>query len=387
MSGNIKANILKFGGSSFLHPGDYDRIASHIAERLSIGTGKIVAVVSAMAGTTDNLKAMILDVNDQASLSNLDAALATGEMLSTCLLEAAVSRKGIRVTSLCGYTLGIHTNSDFGRASINDIDPEPLLAALQKNDVVIAAGAQAIDKSGRLTMLGRNSSDLTAVVIASMLGSEDCEIYSDVPGVFTGDPYCIPEARLIPAIAYSAISQMSRFGAKVLHYRAIRHAEQHGVTIVCKSLRNDEETIGTRVCHDGENTHSVILAHGATLLRFAKVAERDQACSILERLDAIVTPIEQHGIAYICLTSDTDFAVQQLRSACSLSIFHESSTVITEFAGHAPRVYLESDGDRAIALARRIHDRLFPEREHDDLSWSRNKPRSAYNSPLIKPLP
>ncbi|WP_287236605.1 hypothetical protein [Mesorhizobium sp.] len=181
----MKANVLKFGGSSFLHPRDYGQIASHLAERLSVGAGKIVAVVSAMAGTTDNLKAMILEVNDRASPSNLDAALATGEMLSTRLLEAAVSRIGIRVTSLCGYTLGIHTNSEFGRASITDIDPEPLLAALQQHDVVIAAGAQAIDKSGRLTMLGRNSSDLTAVVIASMLGSEDCEIYSDVPGLYS----------------------------------------------------------------------------------------------------------------------------------------------------------------------------------------------------------
>ncbi|WP_192258030.1 amino acid kinase family protein [Mesorhizobium caraganae] len=382
----MKAKVLKFGGSSFLHPGDYGRIALHIAERLSVGAGKIVAVVSAMAGTTDDLKAMILDVNDQASPSNLDAALATGEMLSTHLLEAAVSRIGFRVTSLCGYTLGIHTNSDFGRASIKDIDPEPLLAALQQNDVVIAAGAQAIDKSGRLTMLGRNSSDLTAVVIASMLGSEDCEIYSDVPGVFTADPYCIPGAKLIPEIAYSAIIEMSRFGAKVLHYRAVRHAEHHGVTIVCKSLRNDEEIIGTRVCHDGENTPSVVLARGATLLRFANVAERNQACSILERLDAVGTPIEQNGIAYICLTSDADFAVQQLSSAGSLSIFQESSTVITEFAGRAPRVYLESDGDRGIALARRIHDRLFPERVHDDFSWSGNKPHSAYSSPLFKPL-
>lgn len=371
----MKATVLKFGGSSFLLPGDYGRIASHIAERLAVGANKIVAVVSAMSGTTDNLKAMVLDVNSRASPSNLDAALATGEMLSTCFLEAAISRIGIRVTSMCGYTLGIRTNSDFGRASIEDVNPKPLLAALQQNDVVIAAGAQAIDSAGKITMLGRNSSDLTAVVIASILGSEDCEIYSDVPGVFTADPYCIPVARLIPEIAYSAIGQMSRYGAKVLHYRAVRHAEQHGVTIICKSLRNDEETIGTRVCRNGENTHSVVLAHGATLLHFANVAERDQACSLLERIEVSGISIDQDGTAYICLTSDADFAVQQLRSAGSVPIFHESSTVITEFGGCAPRVYLESDDDRAIALARRIHARLFHERDHDDFSWSAKNPR------------
>lgn len=358
----MNANVLKFGGSSFLRPGDYGRVASHIAERLSVGAGKIVTVVSAMAGTTDNLKAMILGVNDQASPSNLDSALATGEMLSTCLLEAAISHTGIRVASMCGYTLGIRTNADFGRASIEHVDPRPLLTALQQNDVVIAAGAQAIDQSGRLTMLGRNSSDLTAVVIASMLGSEECEIYSDVPGVFTADPYFIPVAKLIPEIAYGAIGQMSRYGAKVLHYGAVRYAEQHGVTIICKALRNDGETIGTKVCRDGQNEPSVVVARGATVLHFANTAERDQACSILQPLDVKGIPADQNGIACICLTCDADFAMQQLRSAGSLPIFLGSSAVITEFAGHAPRVYLECDDDRAIALARRIHERLFPDR-------------------------
>ncbi|RWB36589.1 MAG: uridylate kinase [Mesorhizobium sp.] len=361
----MKANILKFGGSSFLHPIDYNRISSHIVGRLAAGARKIVVVVSAMSGTTDNLKTMILDVNNRASPSNLDAALATGEMLSTCLLEAAISQAGIRVTSMCGHTLGIRTNSDFGHASIEHVDPEPLLTALQRNDVVIAAGAQAIDQSGRLTTLGRNSSDLTAVVIASMLGCEECEIYSDVPGVFTADPYCIPVAKLIPEIAYGAIRQMSRHGAKVLHYGAVRYAELHGVTIICKSLRNDEETIGTRVCRDGQYANSVVVARGATLLHFANAAERDQACSILEPLDVSGMPADQNGIACICLTSDADFAVQQLRSAGSLPIFQESSTVITEFTGNAPRVYVESDDDSAIALARHIHDRLFPDRAHD----------------------
>ncbi|MER9496392.1 uridylate kinase, partial [Mesorhizobium sp. M0320] len=275
----MKANVLKFGGSSFLRQEDYTRIASHIDERLAVGASKIVAVVSAMSGTADNLKAMILDINNRASPSNLDAALATGEMLSTCLLEAAISQTGIRVTSMCGYNLGIRS---FGHTSIEYVDPEPILTAFQQNEVVIAAGAQAIDQSGRLTTLGRNSSDLTAVVIASILGSEECEIYADVPGVFTADPYCIPVAKLIPEIAYSAIGQMSRHGAKVLHYGAVRYAELHGVTIICKSLRNDEETIGTRVCRDGQYANSVVVARGATLLHFTNAAARDQACSILE---------------------------------------------------------------------------------------------------------
>lgn len=93
------------------------------------------------------------------------------------------------------------------------------------------------------------------------------------------------------------------------------------------------------------------------------------------------------GSLTFAFTSDADFAIQQLRSAGSLSICHESSTVITEFAGRAPRVHVEPDGDRAIVLARRIHDGLFPERAHEDFSWNAKKPHSAYGSPLFKPLP
>lgn len=177
---------------------------------------------------------------------------ATGEMLSACLLEAAISRLTDPVTSFNGYSLGIRTNSDFGRASVKSVDPKPMTAALQEHDVVIAAGAQAIDQYGRLTFLGKNSSDLTAVVIASMLGEPACEIYSDVPGVYTADPYLVPGAQLIPEIAYGTIAQMSRHGAKVLHHRAVEYAERHPVTVICKSLTSGGAVTGTIVTGHGE---------------------------------------------------------------------------------------------------------------------------------------
>lgn len=134
--------------------------------------------------------------------------------LSACLLDAAVSCLGIPVTSLNGYVLGIPTNSDFGRASVKSVDPQPIRAALQEHDIVIAAGGQTIDQSGRLTFLGRNSSDLTAVVTAAMRGEQACQIYSDVKSVYTADPNLVPGARLFPKIAYRTIVQMSRHGAK-----------------------------------------------------------------------------------------------------------------------------------------------------------------------------
>lgn len=305
----MMVTILKFGGSNFLDLEGYGRVARHIEQRLAAGENKIVVVVSAMKGETDSLKAQILEVNKEASPSNLDAALATGEMKSVCLLEAAVSRLGISVTSLNGYSLGIRTNSDFGRATVESVDPRRLRSALQEHDVVIAAGAQAIDQSGRVTFLGRNTSDLTAVVIASMLEGHACEIYSDVPGVFTGDPNLIAEAQLIPEIGYRTIAKMSRYGAKVLHHGAVEYAEKHAVAIICKSLTNDGVVTGTTVTGHG-NARSVTVARDAVVISFASVAERDNRRALLDRNGITTVDVEQNDRPGLCVMSDTDFAMR-----------------------------------------------------------------------------
>lgn len=349
--------VLKFGGSSFLRPEDYRRVAGHIGDRLAAGESKIVAVVSAMSGMTGNLKAVMLDVNKQASPSNLDAALATGEMLSACLLEAAISRLGISVSSLNGYSLGIRTNSDFGRASVEGVDAEPIKAALQEHDVIVAAGAQAINQSGRLTFLGRNSSDLTAIVIASMLGGHACEIYSDVPGVYTADPYLVPGAELIPELAYRTIATMSRHGAKVLHHRAVEYAEKHAVTIVCKSLTSDGVATGTIVTGHG-HAPSVTVARDAAMMLFANIAERDNLRALLERHD--ISAICMDNAASICVMCDVDFAMQLVALAGNRPVSIETRAAVTELDSSVLRVHLDGEYDRAVSLARQIHKRMYP---------------------------
>lgn len=379
----MNLTVLKFGGSSFLKPDDYCRVASQIGRRLAQGDHKIVVVVSAMSGTTGNLKALMLDVNNRASQSALDAALATGEMLSACLMEAAISRLGISVTSLCGYSLGIRTNSEFGRASIEEVDSAPVLRALENNDVVIVAGGQAIDRTGRLTMLGRNSSDLTAVVFAAALNCSSCEIYSDVCGVYTADPYVVPGARLIPELTYRATAQMSRHGAKVLHHRAVEYAELHCVSIICKSFRQDSETIGTHVGHMGE-AHSVVLARDAKLLCYGNVRERDIVNSNLDRIEVVGIPLTtKDGIACICLTGDAEFAIQRLDGTGPLPSSVESVTLVSEIGPGPPYHYVEYDLEKAIALARGIHEKLFPQAD-TKFSADVSKQRSAYSSVLVR---
>jgi len=351
--------ILKFGGSNFLGPEGYDRVARHLAQRRAAGENKIVVVVSAMKGETDSLKAQILEVNREASPSNLDAALAIGEMKSVYLLEAAVSRLGIPVTSLNGYGLGIRTNSDFGRASVESVDPRPIRSALQEHDVVIAAGAQAIDQSGRVTFLGRNASDLTAVVIASMLEEHACEIYSDVPGVYTGDPNIIAEAQLIPEIGYKTIAEMSRYGAKVLHHGAVEYAEKHAVTIFCKSLTNDGVVTGTTVTGHA-NARSVTVARDAVVISFASVAERDNLRALLDQNGITTIDVEQNDRPGLCVMSDTDFAMRLVEGTGIPPVSIGSTMVVTVLDASGPRVSLIPDYERALSLARQLHEQMYP---------------------------
>ncbi|MDK1378626.1 MULTISPECIES: uridylate kinase [unclassified Sinorhizobium] len=379
----MTVTVLKFGGSSFLHLEDFGRVARHLAERLSAGENKIVAVVSAMSGTTDDLKAGMLDVNKQPSPSNLDAALATGEMLSTCLLQAAVSGLGIPVLSLNGYSLGIRSNSEFGRASVESVDASPIMAALQKHDVVIAAGGQAIDRTGRLTFLGRNSSDLTAIVIASMLGEHACEIYSDVPGVYTADPYLVPGARLVPEIAYATVARMSRHGAKVLHHRAVDYAQKHAVTIACKSLTSDGAVTGTTVAGHG-NARSVTVARDTAVLSCSSLAERDELRAMLDQHDVSTICMDDNCGAGICILCDIDFGIRLVELTGTRLVSIGSRTAVTELDPSTLRVHLEADYEQAISRACQIHQRMYPATGGAICGRRTAKQRSTYSSLLIR---
>ncbi|MBX4938849.1 aspartate kinase [Rhizobium binae] len=355
----MKTTIVKFGGSSFRDPCHYARVARYLAELRAEGGSKIVAVVSAMSGMTDELKSTVLGVNREATPSNLDATLAIGEMLSACLLEAAVSRLGIPVTSLNGYVLGIRTNSDFGRASVESVDPQPIRAALQEHDIVVVAGGQAVDESGRLTFLGRNSSDLTAVVIAAMLGGQVCEIYSDVKGVYTADPHLVPGARLIPKIGYGTIAQMSRQGAKVLHHRAVDYANKHAVTIVCKALTNNGAATGT-VITGHEYSRSVTVARDTAVLAVASVAERDALCVFLDQHDISSICFEEDGRPCLCIITDIDFAMRLVETGGTRAVAIGSKVVVTELNGAMSRVHLHVNYESAMAHAQNIHEQMHP---------------------------
>ena len=239
--------VVKFGGSSFLELADYRRIAAALVQRLAAGDAdRLVVVVSGMSGTTGKLLEAATQIDPALEPAVQDEVLATAEMVSSSFLRAALHAEGCPSLDLWAPQLGFRSDSLATRARIVDIDPRPAVEALRTHPVVVVAGGQAVDPGGRITMLGRNSSDLTAVAMAAALGARRCEIFSDVAGVYTADPYVVPSARLLANLSYRQCAAMSASGAKVLHWGSVRYAESHGVEIVCRPVDDVSAGAGTR---------------------------------------------------------------------------------------------------------------------------------------------
>ena len=271
-----RTRVFKFGGSSFRQFSAYSIVADLTISRLETDSENVVVVVSAMYGHTDRLLDAGLSISSKLSGEAADALATTGEMMSASLLRIAFEHRGIPATMLNGFQLGIASNSNFTRAKIRSVDPRPLEIALESNRAVVVTGAQAVDSTGRLTMLGRNSSDLTAIALAAGLGLSECEIFSDVPGVYTADPHSFSNAQLLPMISHQQLVEISRSGAKVIHYGAAGYAAQHGVQIICRATANAQKA-GTIVRHDAPFHNLVVVNDKSTLVQFESIPEAEAA--------------------------------------------------------------------------------------------------------------
>lgn len=226
--------VHKYGGSSVATPELIRRVAARVADVRRSGTG-IVVVVSAMGDATDSLLALAGAVARLPDRRELDALMATGEQVSVALLAMALQDLGIDAVSLSGGMLGIITDGVFCRARISRVHTDNIRAALDKGQVVIAAGFQGTGPDGQITTLGRGGSDATAVVLSAALGASVCEIFTDVDGVYTADPRIVADAALLPSVSYDEMSEMASLGAKVLQLRSVELARRHGVRLVVKS--------------------------------------------------------------------------------------------------------------------------------------------------------
>jgi len=200
----------------------------------------VVVVVSAMGDSTDDLMAMARELSPLPNPRELDVLLTAGERVAMSLLALAINEAGFPAASYTGSQAGIITDTAHGKASIIDIRPGRILEALANGNIVIVAGFQGVSTAYDVTTLGRGGSDTTAVALADALRAEFCEIYTDVPGVFTADPRVVPEARKLHAVSYEEMLELASSGAQVLQLRSVEYARGHGVKVHVRSSFTDE---------------------------------------------------------------------------------------------------------------------------------------------------
>ncbi|MDA1347272.1 MAG: aspartate kinase [Chloroflexi bacterium] len=206
--------VQKYGGTSLANANKIHAVADRIAATIARGD-RVVAVVSAMGNTTDDLIALARRVADRPDARELDLLLSTGELVSSTLLAMALRSKGLEAISLSGAQAGIRTNASHGHAKIAGVEPRRILDELDRGRVVVVAGFQGITDDMDVTTLGRGASDITAVAIAAVVEADRCEVYTDVDGIYTADPNLVPEARKLDEIGFEEMLELASYGAKM----------------------------------------------------------------------------------------------------------------------------------------------------------------------------
>jgi aspartate kinase len=235
--------VQKYGGTSVGSPERIRNVAQRIVETQREGS-RVVAVVSAMAGVTDDLIKLAQQMSPDPTKRELDILLATGEHAASALVAMAVNALGARAVSLTGAEAGILTDGIHTKARIANISSKQIQELLSEDYIVIVAGFQGQSAEGETTTLGRGGSDLTAIALAGALNADACQIFTDVDGVFTCDPRVVTDAKKLDEVAYDELLEMAGAGSKVMQSRAVEFAKKFGVEFeVRSSLKPDRGTV------------------------------------------------------------------------------------------------------------------------------------------------
>lgn len=249
--------VLKFGGTSV---GSVDRIrnVAQKAVRLRAQGHQLVIVVSAMSGETDRLLGLARDINPRIEGRELDVLLSTGEQVTIALLSMALEALAVPARSYTGGQVRILTDSTYNKARIQRIDEARIRADLDAGRVVVVAGFQGVDESGAITTLGRGGSDTTAVALATALKADECQIYTDVDGVYTTDPRVVPHARRLDRITFEEMLEMASLGSKVLQIRSVEFAGKYNVPL--RVLSSFEDGPGTLISSEEDRVEQPLVA-------------------------------------------------------------------------------------------------------------------------------
>jgi aspartate kinase len=249
--------VQKYGGTSV---GSIERIES-VAEKV-IGYRKrghdVVVVVSAMSGETDRLLGLAKAISARPPPRELDVLLSTGEQVTIALLSIALEKRGQPARSYTGGQVQIRTDSAFNKARIEDIEAEHMRADLAAGRVVVVAGFQGVDGQGNITTLGRGGSDTTAVALAAALKASECQIFTDVDGVYTTDPRVVPQARRLDRITFEEMLELASLGSKVLQIRSVEFAGKYNVPL--RVLSSFQEGEGTLITFEEEKMEQALIS-------------------------------------------------------------------------------------------------------------------------------
>jgi len=322
-----KLIVKKFGGTSVANAERIEAVADLVAKSVEEGN-EVAVVLSAMGKSTDELIKLSKEINTNPDLREYDALVSTGEQISVALLAMALQKRNIQGKSYTAYQLGIRTNAMHGRARILDVKVERIKEEISKGVVPVITGFQGMNDDGDITTLGRGGSDTTGVALAVALGASECQIYTDVDGVFTTDPRLYDKARLLKKVTFEEMLELSSMGAKVLQLRAVEYASKYQMPIrVLSSFKAGE---GTLIEEENESMERPIVSGISSIDSEAKLTIRGVP-DIPGVAAKILGPISEAGI-------DIDVIVQNI-SADNTTDF--TFTVNEDDAGAAEAILVD----------------------------------------------
>ena len=295
--------VQKYGGTSVGSPERIKNVARRVARWHAQGH-QVVVVVSAMSGETNRLIGLAKEIQAQPDPRELDVMVSTGEQVTIALLSMALLDAGLKARSYTGAQVRILTDSAFTKARIVSIDEQNMRADLDSGHVVVVAGFQGVDEAGNITTLGRGGSDTTGVALAAALKADECQIYTDVDGVYTTDPRIVPEARRLKTITFEEMLEMASLGSKVLQIRSVEFAGKYRVKLRVLSSFEDEGD-GTLITFEDDEKMEQAIISGIAF-------SRDEA-----KITVLGVP-DRPGIAYQILgpvgdaNVDVDMIVQNV---------------------------------------------------------------------------
>lgn len=304
--------VAKFGGTSVASPERIQMVAKRLVA-IKQGGDDVVAVVSAMGKTTDELVGLAAAISKNPPKREMDRLLSTGEQVSMTLLAMAIDALGYRAMSFTGRQAGIQTDTEHSRAKIQLIHADRIKAAIEAGIIPVVAGFQGIDANGDITTLGRGGSDTTAVAVAYGIGADRCEIFSDVDGVYTADPRVAPRAHKLDEISYDDMLELASSGAGVLQSRAVEFARKYNVVIHSRSAFTQtpgtlikeadasmEQAVITGIAHDTSEVKLTIRDVPDTSGIAARVFSGLASSSV--NVDMIIQNISEDGLTDITFT-------------------------------------------------------------------------------------